>query len=318
MPCEVVGSGNPSGVDVRVQAVPGSCQGSTGIVSMGGRTGLTSRRGWTRRRGHASECCRYAPLVSKKQKKYRSAARAAGAGIVVEKAPRAAVPAETARRRLHGGSAVLGGVVGAPSLYPRSWSDSGQCARPSPGLLGRLRRPPGRDPRRLRADHRNRGVHGPGRTGHDEGALRQRGTRLLDRRQRLLAPQPQVHRPHGRPFPERILVHTPVHASWLNQSEIFFSVVQRKAVSPNDFTDLAEVRERLRGVEDRYNATAQPYQWRFTTSWTICRPDETGTHPPTDKENPPPHRQPDQSPKDFRSRAPRSLQPKPRHADSDP
>jgi hypothetical protein len=67
-------------------------------------------------------------------------------------------------------------------------------------------------------------------------------------------------------FPNAVLVHTPVHASWLNQIEIFFSIVQRKVVSPNDFTDLAEVRERLRGFEDRYNATAQPFQWRFTTS----------------------------------------------------
>jgi hypothetical protein len=56
--------------------------------------------------------------VSKKRKKYRSAARAAGAGIVVEKASRAAVPAETARRRLHGGSAVLGGVVGGAIVVP--------------------------------------------------------------------------------------------------------------------------------------------------------------------------------------------------------
>jgi transposase len=67
-------------------------------------------------------------------------------------------------------------------------------------------------------------------------------------------------------FPNAVLVHTPVHASWLNQVEIFFSVVQRKVVSPNDFTDLARVGDRLRAFEDRYNATAQPFQWRFTTS----------------------------------------------------
>ncbi|MFI6062458.1 IS630 family transposase [Streptomyces sp. NPDC051286] len=67
-------------------------------------------------------------------------------------------------------------------------------------------------------------------------------------------------------FPNAVLVHTPVHASWLNQVEIFFSVVQRKVVSPNDFTDLAQVGDRLRAFEDRYNATAQPFQWRFTTS----------------------------------------------------
>jgi len=57
--------------------------------------------------------------VSKKQeKKYRSAARAAGAGIVVEKAQRAVVPAETARRRLHVGCAVLGGAVGGAIVVP--------------------------------------------------------------------------------------------------------------------------------------------------------------------------------------------------------
>ncbi|MDF3147064.1 MULTISPECIES: hypothetical protein [unclassified Streptomyces] len=62
------------------------------------------------------------------------------------------------------------------------------------------------------------------------------------------------------------MVHTPVHASWLNQAEIYFSAVHRKALSPNDFTDLTEVRDRIRACQDRYNATAQPFQWRFTTS----------------------------------------------------
>jgi len=48
--------------------------------------------------------------------------------------------------------------------------------------------------------------------------------------------------------------------------EIYFSVAQRKVVTPNDFTDLNEVADRLRAFEDRYNATAQPFQWKFTTS----------------------------------------------------
>ncbi|MFE5739308.1 hypothetical protein [Streptomyces celluloflavus] len=62
------------------------------------------------------------------------------------------------------------------------------------------------------------------------------------------------------------MVHTPVHTSWTNQVEIFFSIIQRKVVSPNDFTDLSEVRDRHRAFEDHYNATAQPFRWRFTTS----------------------------------------------------
>ncbi|MGW0501129.1 IS630 family transposase [Streptomyces sp. NPDC003007] len=67
-------------------------------------------------------------------------------------------------------------------------------------------------------------------------------------------------------FPNAVMVYTPVHASWLNQVEVYFSVVQRKVVSPNDFTDLTQVGDRLRAFEDRYNATAQPFQWKFITS----------------------------------------------------
>lgn len=65
-------------------------------------------------------------------------------------------------------------------------------------------------------------------------------------------------------FPNAVMVHTPVHASWLNQVEICFSVVQRKVVLPNDFTDLAEVKKRLAGFEKRYNQTARPFRWTFT------------------------------------------------------
>ncbi|MFD9030816.1 transposase [Streptomyces sp. NPDC059567] len=67
-------------------------------------------------------------------------------------------------------------------------------------------------------------------------------------------------------IPNAVMVHTPVHASRTNQIEIFFSIVQRKVVSPNDFTDLTQVRDRLRAFEDRYDSAAQPFQWRFTTS----------------------------------------------------
>jgi hypothetical protein len=67
-------------------------------------------------------------------------------------------------------------------------------------------------------------------------------------------------------YPNAVLVHTPVHASWLNQVEIYFSVVQRKVVTPNDFTDLNEVADRLRAFEEGYDATAQPFQWKLTAS----------------------------------------------------
>jgi DDE superfamily endonuclease len=65
-------------------------------------------------------------------------------------------------------------------------------------------------------------------------------------------------------YPNAVMVHTPVHASWLNQVEIFFSIVQRKVVAPNDFTDLDQVQDRLAAFEHRYNHTARPFQWKFT------------------------------------------------------
>jgi transposase len=67
-------------------------------------------------------------------------------------------------------------------------------------------------------------------------------------------------------YPNAVMVHTPVHASWLNQVEIFFSILQRKVVTPNDFTDLDQVQDRLAAFEHRYNQTARPFQWKFTTA----------------------------------------------------
>lgn len=67
-------------------------------------------------------------------------------------------------------------------------------------------------------------------------------------------------------FPNAAMVHTPVHASWLNQVEIYFSIIQRKVLSPNDFTDLTEVETRLSDFEARYNATAGPFNWKFTAT----------------------------------------------------
>ena len=65
-------------------------------------------------------------------------------------------------------------------------------------------------------------------------------------------------------FPNAVMVHTPVHASWLNQIEIYFSVIQRKVLTPNDFTSLDQVEDRLTAFEQRYNATARPFRWKFT------------------------------------------------------
>ncbi len=63
-----------------------------------------------------------------------------------------------------------------------------------------------------------------------------------------------------------IAVPLPVHASWLNQIEIYFSIVQRKVLTPNDFTDLEEVRQRLLDFEGYYTQVGKPFNWQFTTT----------------------------------------------------
>jgi hypothetical protein len=64
--------------------------------------------------------------------------------------------------------------------------------------------------------------------------------------------------------PNAIMIHTPVHASWLNQAEIFFSIIQKKVVTPNDFASLDELSCTLLAFVNRYNATARPFNWKFT------------------------------------------------------
>src|ERR1035441_3591529 len=64
--------------------------------------------------------------------------------------------------------------------------------------------------------------------------------------------------------PNAIMIHTPVHASWLNQVEIFFSVIQKKVVSPNDFPSLEKLSGTLLAFVDRYNQTARPFSWKYT------------------------------------------------------
>jgi hypothetical protein len=72
-----------------------------------------------------------------------------------------------------------------------------------------------------------------------------------------------ITRLEGR-WPTLILVHLPVHASWLNQVEIYHSIIQRKLLDPNDFEDTATLARALNEFERRYNEIAQPFDWNFT------------------------------------------------------
>jgi transposase len=76
-----------------------------------------------------------------------------------------------------------------------------------------------------------------------------------------------------------IAVHLPTHASWLNQIELYFSIVQRKALTPMDAPDKTAVIDRIMGFQERYDQTAKPFRWNFTRAdlqkrlQTIADPD---------------------------------------------
>jgi hypothetical protein len=72
-----------------------------------------------------------------------------------------------------------------------------------------------------------------------------------------------ANRLQGR-FPNLVLVHLPTHASWLNQIEIYFSILQRKALTPVDFATREALAARILGFQDHYQAIARPFVWRFT------------------------------------------------------
>jgi hypothetical protein len=72
-----------------------------------------------------------------------------------------------------------------------------------------------------------------------------------------------VERLQGR-YANLTLVHGPVHASWLNQIEIYFSILERKALTPNDFPSLAALQDRIFGFQHYYEKIAKPFKWKFT------------------------------------------------------
>jgi len=64
---------------------------------------------------------------------------------------------------------------------------------------------------------------------------------------------------------QHVFHFTPIHGSWLNQVEMFFSVLSRRLLKRGDFTSAAEFEERMRRWLDRYNREqAHPYRWTYT------------------------------------------------------
>lgn len=72
-----------------------------------------------------------------------------------------------------------------------------------------------------------------------------------------------VKRMHDQ-WPTARLTHLPVHASWLNQIELYFSILQRKALTPNDLASLDALAARVLGFGEHYRRIARPFQWTFT------------------------------------------------------
>jgi len=55
--------------------------------------------------------------------------------------------------------------------------------------------------------------------------------------------------------------HPPVHCSWMNQVEQWFSILQRKRLAIADFADKAELAERLQAYIREWNEVAHPFKW---------------------------------------------------------
>lgn len=77
--------------------------------------------------------------------------------------------------------------------------------------------------------------------------------------------QASIDRLQGR-WKNLVLVHTPVHASWLNQIEIYYSILQRKVLTPNDFDSTEALEDRILRFQRHYEQVAQPFRWKFTRS----------------------------------------------------
>ncbi len=74
-------------------------------------------------------------------------------------------------------------------------------------------------------------------------------------------------------YPNAVQIHAPVHSSWPNQVELFFSVLQRKVLTPNDFPDLETLVAAILQFQDLYSEIAKPFPWRYTTNREMKRQD---------------------------------------------
>lgn len=65
-------------------------------------------------------------------------------------------------------------------------------------------------------------------------------------------------------WPNIVPVHLPIHASWLNQVEIYFSILDRKVLTPSNFRSVLELEETILRFQSIYQESAKPFEWKFT------------------------------------------------------
>jgi hypothetical protein len=82
-------------------------------------------------------------------------------------------------------------------------------------------------------------------------------------------------------YPNTLLVHTPVHASWLNQVDVFFSILSRKALHGQSFDTLDALAERILTFQNWYNQSCQPFKWSWTRQQLNDYLTKIGLPPPT-------------------------------------
>lgn len=59
-------------------------------------------------------------------------------------------------------------------------------------------------------------------------------------------------------------IYTPTHTSWLNQVEIWFSILVRRVLKRGDFSSVEQLRAKVRAFIAYFNQTAKPFRWTFT------------------------------------------------------
>jgi len=59
-------------------------------------------------------------------------------------------------------------------------------------------------------------------------------------------------------------VYTPTHTSWLNQIELWFSILVRRVIKRANFTSIEDLCARIRAFVDYFNQTAKPFKWTYT------------------------------------------------------